>query len=53
MICELLLYVLFLNQATDVDLLRLLELVLFLLLDILLDHCVDFSACHVVLDLFG
>lgn len=52
MIGELLLDVFFLDQASDIDLLRFLKLVLFLLFDILLHNCVDFSTGHIVLDLF-
>lgn len=52
MICELLLNIFFFYQTADIDLLRFLKLVLFLLLNILLNHCVDFSTGHIIFDLF-
>jgi hypothetical protein len=46
-------YIFFLHDTSHVDLFWLLELVLLLLLDVLLNYCIDLSTRHVVLYLLG
>lgn len=49
MISNILLYIFLLHDTPNVDLLGLLELIFLLLLDVLLNHGIDLSTCHIVL----